>query len=147
MASCEPGRRAPYSADLRWCIVRQRIGMELDFRSIADNLNVSVGTVHGIYKLFQETGGVDPKIREYTGIKVDDRATQAILSLICDNPDLYLAEIKEKIQHCTGLDISQSTICRIIHKCGLTRKKMQCIALQRSATYRGDYIAEIVMLM
>ena len=69
---------------MRWGgahIVWQQIGMELDFRSKADNLNISVGTVHEIYKLFQETGGVDPKIREYTGIKVDNRATQAIYLL------------------------------------------------------------------
>ena len=34
--SAEPGRKAPYSADLRWRVVWQRI--ELTFREIANNL-------------------------------------------------------------------------------------------------------------
>ena len=72
MVSCEPHRRVPYSPDLRWRIVWQRIGMEQNFRTIASNLNVAVGMVYRIYKLFEETGNVDPKIREYTGIKIDE---------------------------------------------------------------------------
>ena len=47
--------------------------MEQDFCTIAGNLNVSVGTVHGIYKLFEETGNIYPKIREYTGMKIDEK--------------------------------------------------------------------------
>ena len=145
MVSCEPYRRAPYSPDLRWRIVWQRIGMEQDFRSIASNLNVSVGTVYRIYKLFEETGNVDPKIREYTGIKIDERVTQVILSIVFNSPDLYLTEIKDKVHQCTGMDISPPAICNVIHKNGLTRKKVQRIASQRSAIYRGDYIAEMSM--
>ena len=56
MASAEPGRKAPYSVDLRWRIVWQRIGMDFEFRKIANNLNVSLGTVHNIYKQFSLTG-------------------------------------------------------------------------------------------
>ena len=81
MVSCEPRRRAPYSADLRWRIVWQRIGMEQDFRSIASNLNISVGTAFGIYKIFEDTGNVDPKVREYTGITTDK--TCASCSVYC----------------------------------------------------------------
>ena len=61
MASAEPGRKAPYSGDLRWRIVWQRIGMDFEFRKIARNLNVSLGTVHNIYKQFSLTGDVTPK--------------------------------------------------------------------------------------
>ena len=71
--------------------------MEQDYRSIAGNLNVLVGTVYRIYKLFKETGNVDPKKREHTGIKIDERVTQAVLSLMFNSPDLYLTEIKHKV--------------------------------------------------
>ena len=37
--SAEPGRKAPYSTDLRWRVVWQRAGMQLPFRDIARNLN------------------------------------------------------------------------------------------------------------
>ena len=58
--SNEPGRKAPYSSDLRWRVVWQRIGMELAFRKIADNLCLSLGTVHNHFKRFQLTGEVAP---------------------------------------------------------------------------------------
>jgi len=98
--------------------------MELHFHTIAENLSVSVGTVYGIYKLFEDTGNVDPKIRKYTGFKIDERVTQVILSLICGNPDLYLVEIQRKVKKHTDMNISPPTICNTICKCGLTRKKV-----------------------
>ena len=48
MVSAEPGRKTPYSVDLRWRIVWQRIGMNFEFRKIACNLSVSLGTVYNI---------------------------------------------------------------------------------------------------
>ena len=35
--------------------------MGLTFKNIASNLSISIGTVHNIYKLFEETGEVHPK--------------------------------------------------------------------------------------
>ena len=58
--SCEPGRKVAYSPDLRNRMIWQRIAMELPFRTIAQNLSVSVGTVHNVFKLFEQTGSVDP---------------------------------------------------------------------------------------
>ena len=52
--SAEPGRKAPYSNDIRWCVVWQRIGIE----PITNNLCISLGTVHNHFKRFQETGDV-----------------------------------------------------------------------------------------
>ena len=87
--------------------------MEQDFHSIAGNLNVSVGTVYRIYKLFEETGNVDSKNIAYTGVKIVEKVTQAVLSLVFNSSDLYLTEIKHEVYQCTGLDISPSTICNI----------------------------------
>ena len=39
------------------CLAK-KIGMNLSFRDIARNLSISLGTAHGIYKHFQETGDV-----------------------------------------------------------------------------------------
>ena len=58
--SAEPGRKAPYSADIRWRVVWQRIGMDFSFRSIAKHLCISVGTVSNHLKRFEETGDVLP---------------------------------------------------------------------------------------
>ena len=61
MTSDEPGRKLAYSDDIRWHIVWQKIGMELPYRTIASNLNVSLGTVHNIYQRYVDTGIVTPK--------------------------------------------------------------------------------------
>ena len=42
-------------------------------------------------------------------------------------------------------NVSPSTVCKIIHKHGFTRKKLQRVAKQRSLLYRGEYMAEIQM--
>ena len=52
--SAEPGRKAPYSDDTRWRVVWQRAGMQLSFRQVAKNLNISVGTVYNIFKVFEK---------------------------------------------------------------------------------------------
>ena len=50
MTYAEPGRKAPYAADLRWRIIWQR--MELSYQKIASNLNVALGTVYHINRRF-----------------------------------------------------------------------------------------------
>jgi len=119
--------------------------MELDFRSIAANLNIAISTAHRIYTIFEQTGNIDPKRREYTAITIDERVTQAILAIVFDCPYLFLAEITDKVYECTGVKVSPSAVCNTLYKNGLTRKKVQRIAKQRSAIHRGDYLAEISM--
>ncbi len=61
--SYEPGRKVAYSVDLRHRMIWQRFAMEEQFRSIAQNLGVSVGTVYNICKIFERTGCVDASKR------------------------------------------------------------------------------------
>ena len=56
--SAEQGRKAPYSADMRWRMVWQRFGMELTYTEIAERLNVAVSTVHSTCKKVENTGDV-----------------------------------------------------------------------------------------
>lgn len=42
--------------------------------------------------------------------------------------------------------VSPSTMCRIIHRNGMTWKKVQQGALQRFTVYCGDFMAEVQML-
>ena len=144
MFSAEPCRQVAYASDLRLRIVWRRIGMEQSFCDIASSLNVSVGTAY-VFKIFKETGDVEPKHREYTGVNVTDRVAATILAIIFENPTLYLNEITQKIYECMNERISPSTVCIVMHKHGLTRKKIQRIALQRSGTYRGAYMADVSM--
>ena len=145
MTSAEPGRKAPYAVDLRWRIVWQRIGMDISYRNIAKNLNVALGTVHHINKLFKRTGDVMPK-------KMPERIESRILShsdelfiigVIIESPSYYLSELCGAIKDVCGKQVCPSTVCKVIHKHGFTRKKLHQVAKQRSIQYRGSYMAEV----
>ena len=145
--SAEPGRKAPYSSDLRWRVVWQRLGMELSFRKIADNRCLSLGTVHKHFKRFQLTGKVAPakvSSRESTRA-LSERDELTVVGLLLEDPSMYLNDVCQKMMMLTGIEVSPATIiCRIIHRNGCTRKKLHHVALQRSVECRGKFFAEIL---
>lgn len=114
--------------------------MEQSFRDIARSLNISVGTAFNIFKIFKETGDVDPKKREFSGNIVTDRIATMILAIIFEKK-----ELTQNIFDYTSARISPAIVCNVMDKYGLTRKKIQHFAMQRSARHRGAYIAEISM--
>ncbi len=65
------------------------------------------------------------------------------IGILLNDPSLYLVEICKLIKSMLGIMVSSSTVCRIIQRNGLTRKRIQQVALQRSDEYRGDYMAEM----
>lgn len=67
-----------------------------------------------------------------------------VIALICENPAVYLGEICSKIKDTTGLTVSGSTVCKLIHRLGFTRKKLMKIASQRSLEYRGAFMANVL---
>lgn len=147
MTSAEPCRRKAYHSDLRWRIVWQRLSLELTFKQIAMRLNIAISTAKSVYSLFEITGDVEPKLsgprRELR--KLDDHMELFILGLILDDPSLYLSEICDKVVELSGIRVSQATICRLLQRYGLTRKKVRQVALQRSDSLRGAFIAQVLM--
>ena len=129
--SAEPGRKKAYSSDLRWCIVYQRLAMNLPFEKIAQNLNVAVSTVHRTYRLFEESGSVDPLS---LGTRLDCRSLDPhselyVIGVIMENPSLYLGELCSVIMTAFGIEISASTVCRTLKNMVLQGRrfaKWQC---------------------
>ena len=143
--SAEPNHKAPYSSDIRWRIIWQKFGMDLTHRCIARNLSISIGTVHNVLKLFEETGEVSPKqLPEREDMrKIDNSGELFILDLLIENPSLYLGEICQKIDAMFSVYVTPATVCRIIRRNGFTRKKIQQVAKQRSVEFRGRLFAEV----
>ena len=103
-------RRAPYSSDLRWRIVWQRLALNLKYQQIAENLSISVGTVHNIFKLFEETGEVDHRKHPKREKNLDDHHSLYIIGLIVANPEMHLSEIADKVEEICGTIVSTSTL-------------------------------------
>ena len=81
--SAEPNRKAPYSKDIRWGIVWQKISMELAHHQIAHHLNV--------LKYFEQSGEIKAE-RDGNCNSVE----LFIVGLLMNNPSLYLRQICQK---------------------------------------------------
>lgn len=146
--SMEPGRTAPYSADLRWRIIWQRVARELTFLQIGRRLEISPSTAHKIFTQFMETGDVEPKGNKAPKAylrKLDDHMEMFIVGLILDTPSLYLKELCSKVTEVSGVEVCESTMCKLLHRHGFTRKKIRQVALQRSVHLRGEFMAKVLL--
>ncbi|MBA4719389.1 MAG: IS630 family transposase [Nitrosopumilus sp.] len=146
MTSAEPGRTVAYCADIRWRVVWQRVGMGLSFKVIATRLQIGIATAHRLYGRYVQTGDVAPtsQPKRLDNRKVDGLHELYIIALVHENPAVYLCEICSKIKEATGVVVSGSTVCKVIHRNGFSRKKLMKVALQRSEGFRGAFFANVL---
>ena len=125
-------------------MAKNRDGTHTPSKLLAHDLSISVGTVHYVLKLFEQTGEVKPKTPDRDGTrKLDNSKELFTVGLLMHNPSLYLGEICQKIDSTFGIQVTLSTVCRIIHRNGLTRKKIQQVDLQRSTEFRGNFLLRL----
>ena len=120
--------------------------MGLAFKKIAIRLQIGVGTAHRLYARYVDTGDVAPKMQPARpdARKLDNLHELYIIALVHENPALYLHEICAKIVEATGITVSGSTVCKVLHRNGFTRKKLVKVATQRSTEHRGTFMANIL---
>ena len=63
------------------------------------------------------------------------------MGIVLANPSSYLREICYTVKEATGVEVSGSTVCRVLKRNGFTRKKVQHVAKQRSIEYRAQFVA------
>ena len=140
--SAEPGRRKAYSEDLRWKIVWLKLSKDLTFNKIASCLTISVGTAYNIWRLFVLTDEVEPSKSSRMHTRMLNNSEEIfVVSLIMQNSSLTLREVCDAVYSVTGTSVSPPTICRLLKRHGLSRKKIQLTASQRCVHYRGSFIA------
>ena len=85
----------------------QRLANELLFRAIARNLNIAVSAVHSTWKLFKQTGDVQPSPTPHEPRrdqrKLDDALELFLVCLVLERPEMYLHEICQDILDQLGL--------------------------------------------
>lgn len=81
---------------------------------------------------FERTGSVEAKkVRKRPELDYPHQ-----LGLVLDNPKLYLREVCHRVKEITNTEVSPATICNLLASHGITRKKIQHVALQRRVEYR-----------
>ena len=145
--TAEPGRKSPYGHDLRWRVVWQRLAFEATFLQIAERLSISVSTAQRIYTLFEITGDVSPKLKgpRRSMRKLDDYMELFVIGIVLEKPPLLLSELCKLIYDHSGIAVSEATVCRLLHRHGITRQKIKQVALQRSFYLRGCFMAQVLL--
>jgi transposase len=123
----------PYSNDLRRALVAAYENNDYSQRTVADLFGVSPATVRNILRRKRETGMPDLKPRgggktATLGQPVRDRVRQ----LLAKRNDLTLAELCDQIAQEYQQRVSVPTMCRVVHRLGLRRKKRR--STRRNAT-------------
>jgi transposase len=124
---------ARYSIDLRRKILQayeRRIGSQ---RALADIFGVSLSFVEKLLRRHRPTGAIAPKPHAGGQRPRLDVAAQALVrQLVHEQPDAILEELCTRAAEMTGIRVSVPTMCRLVQRLGLPRKKSH--SMRRSAT-------------
>jgi transposase len=124
---------AAYSIDLRQKIVHayeRRLGSQ---HTLADVFGVSLSFIEKVLRRYRTTGELGPK--PHAGgqkPRVDAAAQAFVRQVVHDNPDATLEELCAWLADATGVRVSLATMCRVVHRLGVPRKKSH--SMPRSAT-------------
>lgn len=115
--------------------------MEICFKDIAKRLNITTSTV---YHQFECTGDVQPVSHESRPEMraLDEHSELTIIGMILNDPTLYLDELCQRVLDVTGMSVSPPTVCRLMRRYGITRKRIRQVALQRCDALRGAFMAQ-----
>jgi transposase len=114
----------PYSLDLRQKILRaydQRFGSQ---RALAALFGVSQAFVEKLLHRRRTTGQI--AARPHAGgrqPRCDTAALAVVRQLVLEQPDATLAELCSRLQQRQGLRVSVATMCRLLQRLDLPRKK------------------------
>ena len=110
---------------------------------IAMNLNIATSTAHQVYHKFVLTGNVQAKNhRQRPEVRtLDEHSELLVVALILESPTMYLDEVVQEVKSLLSVDVSPPTLCRLFRRYGLTRKRVRQIAIQRSYSLRGAFMA------
>ena len=128
---------ASYSIDLRQKILHaceRRLGSQ---QAIANIFDVSLSFVEKLLRRHRTTGDITPKPHGGGQRPRLDAAAQAqVRQLVRDQADATLEELCTRAAEMTGIRVSVPTMCRLVRRLGLPRKKSR--STRRSATPRGS---------
>ena len=110
------------SEDLRWRMIWQNKALGYTCTKIAENLCVDKSTVSRTLTSFNSTGSVSkkpyPEGRAFQ--KLIPPAQLLFLQLCLSKPRIYLREIQDELSSVIDIEISESAICKFLHKSGFT---------------------------
>ena len=117
----------PYSEDPRWVAVWNKIFYRKRDEEIARQLFICPESVRRFCRLYRRTGSVLPRRvgRPKGSTTLVPHEEYILVDAVLRRPEGQLAEIADEIWRTTGNRYNNSTICRALHRLGITRKKVR----------------------
>lgn len=113
-------------------MVYQHLFYQRSCKEIASQLFVSPQTVQRVWDIFVNSGNVSPcRVGRPKGsVSLLPHEEYIIMDSILQKPQTQLSEIATQIANTTGSVFGEETLCKTIHRLGLTRKKVINESLQ-----------------
>lgn len=114
----------PYSTDFRTKIVETKQKTNESIQQIANRFQVSYSFVNRLLKRYEATASMEPK--PHGGgkqPKLNSQQIDIVTQLVEEDNDATLQQLSERLMEKTGIKVSIPTICRLLQKLELTRKK------------------------
>jgi len=115
---------APLSVDLRQRILTAYEAKEGSQRQLAERFKVSLSFIRDLMRHYRDTGSVQPKPHGGGAVaKLGKEQLPIIEALVKAQPDALLTELCERFAGQTGVEVSLSTMQRVVCQLSLSVKK------------------------
>lgn len=114
----------PYSIDIRTKILETRNKTNESNEQLASRFQVSYSFVNRLLRRYEVIKSVEPL--PHGGGKpplIDSKQLEIVKELVEEDNDATLQELSDRLQEKTGVKVSIPTMCRLVQKLNLTRKK------------------------
>lgn len=113
-----------YSTDLRTRIIDAWTAQEGTQAQLAERFKVSESFVKRVLRRYRISGQRNAKPRGATlAPMITGEALTLVQRWIEQKPDIFLSELCEKLELHGGLKVSPATMCRVVKRLNLPRKK------------------------
>ncbi len=115
---------APLSVDLRQRILEAYKAKEGSQRQLAERFKVSLSFVRDLMRHYRETGTLQPKPHGGGAVaKLGKEHLPIVEALVKAQPDALLSELCQRFAAQTGVEVSVSTMQRVVCQLKLSVKK------------------------
>jgi transposase len=124
----------PYSTDFRTKIVETKQKTNESIQQLAERFRVSYSFVRKLLKRYEAKGTVEPAAHGGGKLpKLNSQQIEMVVELVEEDNDATLQQLCAGLEEKTGIKISIPTMCRLLQKLELTRKKKTLHANEASS--------------
>ena len=114
----------PYSKDFRTKIIETKQKTNESLQQIANRFGVSYSFVNRLLKRYEAVASVEPKPHGGGKLpKINSQQIDILKQLVEEDNDATLQQLSIRLNEKTGIKVSIPTICRLLQRLDLTRKK------------------------